>query len=244
MKTVRTLCLGLLLLSFAGQAFPVPDGPQAEPQKKSVELRKELVKVNYIQATQAYRLLIGYKSNLGTINFDESLQILTIQDIPEIVEKMLDVLKAIDVRPADLRFAVDLVLGSVNPPASGEEDKDFLKDPIVRELKNLTKYSHFRRLDSTFIRTQDMEITSQKLGGENMSFRLELRPRYIREDKAHLIDLELALYRVLGVGKESSSNLLRTSLSLKNGERTVVGVSKLDGGDYALILIISGALDD
>ena len=41
-------------------------------------------------------------------------------------------------------------------------------------------------------------------------------------------------------GKEISLTLIDTTLHLKSGERTVVGVSKLDNGGKALILILSG----
>jgi hypothetical protein len=38
----------------------------------------------------------------------------------------------------------------------------------------------------------------------------------------------------------TSKDLIRSFLNIKSGDRTVVGVSKLDGGDKGLILIISG----
>jgi hypothetical protein len=40
------------------------------------------------------------------------------------------------------------------------------------------------------------------------------------------------------------TTLIETSLNIKSGDRTVVGVSKLDGGDKGLILIISGKIVD
>jgi hypothetical protein len=43
-------------------------------------------------------------------------------------------------------------------------------------------------------------------------------------------------------GKQRSIRLVETALSIKSGERTVVGVSKLNGGDKALILILSGSV--
>ena len=43
-------------------------------------------------------------------------------------------------------------------------------------------------------------------------------------------------------GKTRSVSLVETTLSIKSGERTVVGVSKLNGGDKALILILSGSV--
>ncbi len=35
-------------------------------------------------------------------------------------------------------------------------------------------------------------------------------------------------------------DLISTTFTLKSGDKTVVGVSKMDGGDIGLILIISG----
>jgi len=41
-----------------------------------------------------------------------------------------------------------------------------------------------------------------------------------------------------------SRELLRSHLNLKSGERAVVGVSRLDGGEKGLILIVSGKVID
>jgi hypothetical protein len=38
--------------------------------------------------------------------------------------------------------------------------------------------------------------------------------------------------------------LIESALNIKSGDRTVVGVSKLDGGDKGLILIISAKIVD
>jgi hypothetical protein len=38
--------------------------------------------------------------------------------------------------------------------------------------------------------------------------------------------------------------LIESTLNIKSGDRTVVGVSKLDGGGQGLILIISGKVID
>jgi hypothetical protein len=41
-----------------------------------------------------------------------------------------------------------------------------------------------------------------------------------------------------------TTDLIGTTLNIKPGDKTVVGVSKLDGGDKGLILIISGKIVD
>ena len=42
----------------------------------------------------------------------------------------------------------------------------------------------------------------------------------------------------------SVASLIESTLNIKSGDRTVVGVSKLDGGDKGLILIISAKIVD
>ena len=76
-------------------------------------------------------------------------------------------------------------------------------------------------------------------------FRLQLRPRYIKEDKGDSIQVELYLSQDMGlphVGSRRSSILVLPARSKKSGEGTVVGVSNLNGGDKALILILSGSV--
>jgi hypothetical protein len=41
-----------------------------------------------------------------------------------------------------------------------------------------------------------------------------------------------------------TTDLIATTLNIKSGDKTVVGVSKLDGGGKGLILIISGEIVD
>ncbi len=102
-------------------------------------------------------------------------------------------------------------------------------------------------MDSSFIRIQDNTYSDLKLGGQGLDLRLNLRPHYVKEEKRDTFRLGLRLVQhTLGFKtdiiekKEREIILIGTTLTVKSGERTVVGVSKLDGGNRALILIISG----
>ena len=87
-------------------------GGYASEDEKRPEMRKEFVKLKYIKARQVQSLLESYVSEYGRIRIQNELNIVTIQDIPEIVDKMLSFLKKIDVKPVDILFTVDLILGS------------------------------------------------------------------------------------------------------------------------------------
>ena len=77
-----------------------------------------------------------------------------------------------------------------------------------------------------------------------MNFRLNLHPRYIKEQGGDSIrvDLSLSSTQFKQDGSPLSLTLIETTISLDSGDRSVVGVSKLNGGDKALILILSGVV--
>jgi len=213
------------------------------PSVEKTDVVKEIVKIKYMYAHEARNVLIPYMSEKGKIRAIDRENRLVIEDIPEVMAKLLMILKEIDVRPADLQFTVELILGSLQDQEKKDIDKDLLSDPVIKELKDLLRYKSFKLLDSSIIKVQDTERSSQRMGGEGKSFKLSFHPRYIKEDKDDILQIELRLAEHLGInqeGKEMTLTLIDTTLTLKNGERTVVGVSKLDGGDKALILIVSG----
>jgi hypothetical protein len=223
----------------------------AAQESANPKMMKEIVKINYIDARSAYSILMPYMSRLGKLQMVRESNMLIIEDIPEIVDKILTILEEIDVKPLDLQFTVDLIVGSMSSgPAieSGEPvpypDEKILSDPLIKELSKLLTYKYFRRLDSTLINVQDNSRSTQRLGGAGMSFRLDLRPRYIKEQKGDSIrvDLDLSSTQFKQDGSPLSMTLIETTISLNSGDRSVVGVSKLNGGDKALILILSGVV--
>jgi hypothetical protein len=250
-KSIVLLCVFFLL---AGIALNL----HALGQEKKPELKKEFVKLKYVDADEVREVLRSFQSQYGRITANDDLNVITIQDIPEIVDKMFLLIKQIDVKPVDLLITVDLILGSMGSDKVSEllelsgkkPSKSKLEsDPLIKELKNVLGYTDYHRIDSSFIRMQDGSYSDQKLGGYGLDLRLRLEPRYVREEKGDTFQLELRLVQHMSAiktdkieKKERSIVLIRTTLTVKSGERTVVGVSKLDGGDKALILIISGKL--
>jgi len=79
-----------------------------------------------------------------------------------------------------------------------------------------------------------------------------LKPKYIKEDNEDVIQVEARLSKIFPVAYApgatqtqspySSMTLLTSNFTMKSGDKTVVGVSKLDGGDKGLILIITGKI--
>jgi len=248
-KSIGILLVFLLLLGVTSSVFAF------EEQQPRPELRKEFVKLKYVRAKQVYQLLLGYQSEYGRIRSEDELNIMTIQDTPEIVEKMLSVIKEIDVKPVDILFTVDLIVGSfkeeqeeVAALRKKPVDKALESDPVMKEMQRVMSFKTLYKLGSAMMRVQDGKYSEQIIGGSDMEFRLSMVPRYIREEKGDSFQLNLELRHDRttrtsgGVQTEKNVRLIETALTLRNGEKTIVGVSKLDGGDRALVLVISGKI--
>ncbi|NQT80475.1 MAG: hypothetical protein HQ555_08820 [Candidatus Aminicenantes bacterium] len=252
---MKKFLTGLLVLCFlAGASLNVY---ASAGQAKKPELKKEFVKLKYIKARQAHELLLSYQSlgGFSRIRIQDELNIVTIQDTPEVVEKMLALLKKIDVKPVDILFTVDLVLGVRESSKDASNASRFLKakeydnkiesDPLIKELKKVLSYKYYNKVGSSFLRVQDGGYADHRIGGSDLDLELRLVPRYVREEKEDVFQLELRLRQFTGYvheGIKKYQTLINTPLTIKGGERTVVGVSKLDGGDKALILILQGKI--
>ncbi len=230
---------GLLILS--GLAFSGEDPQQKisplQLKEEQAHFRKELVKLKYIEAQDAFQLLLAYRSYAGSITIARDANknsMLVLFDAPEIIDKMIGLLKEIDVKPAELLFTVQLILGS----ETGEEKTDdaLKNDPVIREIRNLLKYKNFSLLDTTLVRTIERE-DSQVRFGKNGDYTLSLQPKYVRDEKEDYIQTDIQLRHFFT--PPSTNNLIRTTLTMKSGEKTVVGVSKMSDSDKGLILIIS-----
>ena len=218
-----------------------------EPTRK---MRQEIVKLKYIDREEIRMVLSTFLSPYGRISPTEKSGLLTISDIPENVERILTVLREFDVKPADIQFNIQLILASTEgePGKSADLIND---DPLVKELRSLLNFKFFYPLDSSYIRALDRE-ESEVTMGEKAELMLQLRPKYVREEKEELIQVETRLYKIVPVAYApgatetrnpySSLTLLTSNFTMKSGEKTVVGVSKLDGGDKGLILIITGEI--
>ncbi len=246
-RSIGTLLVLVLLSGSVVTAFA------SENQAPRPELKKELVKLKYVRARQVYELLMGYQSEYGRIRINDELNVVTIQDTPEIVDKMLSVLNEIDVKPVDILFTVELIVGSfeevpeeVTVVGKKASSKELASDPLMKEMRRVMSFKTLSKIGSALMRVQDGKYSEQIIGGSGYEFKLALQPRYVREEREDTfqVKIELRHDRITDLGSvsqtEKNVRLFETAFTLKSGEKTIVGVSKLDGGDKALILVISG----
>ena len=255
---MKKAILGLTALAFVlAVVAPVfaDDSPQEKGETKIPPLRTQVIQLKYTEAYRVQPVLNPFLSRDGQIRFAQpGDKILVVSDYAENVEKVIQAVKQIDMKPSDILFTVQLVLGSEGEETGGEPMQN---DPIIRELRNLLKYKSYSLLDTSIIRAMDGGARSDILLGKKADFQLSFRPKVFKDEKTAYIQIELALEQRIPIQivlpannsavaspGDRTNKLIVTTLSIKSGDKTVVGVSKLDGGDKGLILIISGKIVD
>ena len=246
MKRNRIFLLAaLFVLALAAAAFA--EDREDGQTKTEPQMRKEMVKLKYVRSGDAMQLLMAYRSMNGRVSNSRDAnenEILVMNDTPEIVDKMLSLIKEIDVKPDEIQFMVQIVIGS--EAAEDKGDEALKNDPVIRELRGVLKYKTFSALDGTTLRVIEGERAEAKVGTKG-EYSLRLVPKLIRDGATELIRADVEFYRPVWAPLAPNSqnpqmvnnDLVRTTLMLKPGEKTVVGVSKSDA-DKGLILIISG----
>jgi hypothetical protein len=230
---------------------PLAAAAPAQERPGTPQLKTEMVRLKYITAEQVRNLMRPYQTSYGQIAATPGdAKLVVISDMPENFERVLAAIREIDVKPADLVFTVQLALGSET--GEPETDEALKNDKVIAELRSLLRYRSFTLLDQNIVRTLDQK-DAEILVGKGPQFVIGFRnPKLIRDGANSLIETGLVLLRLeatvpQGEGKPArsgSTTLVQTSLSMKSGEKTVVGVSRLNGGDKALVLIITGKVLD
>jgi hypothetical protein len=255
MKKIAALFLAAVLIPAIGQNYETASAAQNVLTKLAPTLRTEIVNLKYINFQSIQQVLGVYSSPYGKIRpqtnyFNGNQQgAIVIMDTPEIVDKILAVIKELDVKPVELQFTVQIIQGS-----EGEEkgDEALKNDPVIRELRSVLKYKSYSLLDGTILRVIDGGRAESKVGPEG-EYSLRLVPTLIKDGAVETIQVQIEFFVRQWIpqatktekGGESTAmqaynnDLISTQLTLKAGEKTVVGVSK-SAGDKGLILIISG----
>jgi hypothetical protein len=246
MKKAMTIALAAILMIGALAAY-APAQEKADPP----QLKTEMIRLNYSVPQEVRELVHPYQSPFGRITWAPGNEkLLVISDTPENVARLIKIIREIDVKPADILFTVQLVLGSES--GAVPTDEALKDDKIVAELKSLLRYKSFTLLDQNFVRTMDQR-PAEILMGKDPEFAIQFnRPKVVKDGAIELIQTDIRLVRIdVGHGRttsagtpvpSASTTLVQTSLSMKSGEKTVVGVSRMNGGDKGLILIILGKI--
>jgi len=240
MKTIRLMLSGLALAGMlAAQTPPLPEtAPPAPPTEKRI------FQARYADARDLANVLgvFGYH-----IEANRDLHVLAVSAPHDVMAAIEDAIKRLDVpaaAPKDVDLIVYLVLASQQPDGSGGIPVEL--QPVANELKGVLSFKSFRMLDSILLRTQpgNKATTSGVIGGADKTlYDFTVNPSTVTEDpKGRLIRLDnLALNLHLPGGTGAG---IHTEITVREGQKVVVGKSNMGGTDQALILVVTAKVTE
>lgn len=148
-----------------------------------------------------------------------------------------EALKTLD-RPVSDRLFQVILLEASKQPSAEPSDLPSGAARAVRDLQELMPFRGFRTLQSGLVRASREGHLS--LGGE---FTLDFEFRAQHDVRKPVLFEKFGLHRQVPLksepGKTEFRSVLQTSFTIGPGETVVVGTSRLDGGDQALVVLVT-----
>ena len=175
------------------------------------------------------------------MEYSRELGVVTLYDRPALVAKMLEVVADLDKPRAVLDFEIVLIVAGPEDSDTGRPlDKSL--DKVVEELYRLFAYPKYSLKDSARIKMLagsraalqvagqegykiELESTGQPGADSRLPVRIEVRRTWMQD------------------GQMFNDTVVATSIEVSDGKTTVVGASRLNGDDTALVVILKTTVE-
>ncbi|HSS47420.1 MAG TPA: hypothetical protein VLX28_00605 [Thermoanaerobaculia bacterium] len=261
---IRPIVLALLI---ALLAVPLTAKPAQETPAPPAALTTTRVEIRYVdlhaaeqlawdQCPEKERCQISVSAFLGDTSAkwvgDSSLKgFLEVRSDSATHERIARALAKADAAPVTQSFQL-LLLAASTQKAAGEPDVPASAQKALADLRGFLPYKSYQLLDSTWLRaTQDRPTEGRVVGRQEQSYHVKLRFRVTGNDQMFLdafaLSEEFPVARPASDAKKGEApaapraprDLISTSFSLKKGETIVVGTSKIDGSEDALVVLLA-----
>lgn len=241
MKTVKNILLGLAAVAaLAAQDVAVMSPPAETHRPEPPQLRRVFV-LKYADPPAVSNALtvFGY-----SITANRDLHIVAVTAPAEGIAAIEDAIKRLDVpaaAPKDVDLTVYMIVASEQ--ASGDASLPSELQPVANQLKKIFAYKSFHVLDSILLRTQpgNRAVASGTLPEGHTTYSFEVRPSNVTDDpQGRLIRLDNLRLGINGINVNAG---IQTEITVREGQRVVVGKSNMGAGG-SLILVVTAKVTD
>jgi type II/III secretion system protein len=191
--------------------------------------------VKFKKVDEVASVINGLLSDKGAVTLQPKLQTLVVQDYEKNLRQIEMAIAAFDVPPPAAEISVKLVRATKNADPS----------PISDEIKNMArvgdvlKFNQYALLDSGIIECEEGENSSLSLARE---YQISFVPDIIQEGSniIRLKNFQLKKKKKEANGKETFLPLITVTVNLRNAETLVLGASRFEESDQALLIMILG----
>jgi len=174
----------------------------------------------------------------GSFTVQPKFNLLTVQDEPEVLDKVAKLLAEWDVPPLSYKVRVRVLLGTTVPPTPGPPGP--LISGIGADLAKVLHYTSYQEVETVQITTTEGTAVEALAGGRyHLQFVLRGVPG--DPDRVQFAQFEVSR-REQGAGDtEVLRSLLRTTVSLKVGQTAIVAAARSEAASQGLILVLWAA---
>ncbi len=244
MNIAKRILIGLAMAALLA-AQEKPQTAPAETTKSGPPLETRVFQLKYADVRDVAGVLevFGY-----TIRRNPSLHALAVSAPHDVLAAIEDAIKRLDVptaAPKDIDLTVYMVVASEQAGAATSLPPEL--QPVANQIKGIFAYKSFRLLDTVLLRTQPGNMarangvigTAGPDGGKTL-WDLGVRPAAVTEDpKGRLIRLDNLGLNLRMPGPTGLQAGVNTEITVREGQKVVVGKSNMGAPDQALILVVT-----
>lgn len=208
----------------------------------NIETVSRVFKLEYASVSDASAAIQPMLSEAGSLTLQPKLSRIVVQDQPEIIDRVSELIQEIDHVPGIYRVQVDLLKGGKATPYGTADEVD-----VEERLRRMFKVEAFRRIGSATIEGDLGSPTRAKLGTSFQVSMLAQLPEYsesspwgIRDPGNRLQLRQLVLERtaVSADGTVTTAELLRTNVLLSPKQTVYIGAGNSEESEDVLVLIV------
>lgn len=255
MKTLLLVLTVLVASSGLAQEAKKPETQANEPQNTV----QRIVEVKHASPDRLRSLLEIFGIHIKS---DHALKTIALSGPAENVKAAEDAIRRLDVpSPSrNIESTFYMIMASQKPEGNGKLPGEL--DSVIKQLKTISAYQNYRLLDTIVLRSRE-GMSSDTSGALPLSvqvsgtpqpgtYRLQFASVSIDPDVksghlAHFNNLNFTARIPLPSGPNSfqlHENRILTSVDVREGQKVVLGKANVDGGDSALILVVTVKMID
>jgi hypothetical protein len=255
---VAALFVALLVLAVARADAPQPpadgtSGPQGTPapsaqpaaapatdQARPSPLGTRIFVLRYKKVDEAYLLISPYVGARGSVKMQPAQRTLTVQDVPENLQRIVGLIESYDVPPRSVEVSVQLILAT-----SGESSPEPAPPPIRGVIDRLnalnTRWTDYKMVGNARVMGTEGERSSLRVGDD---YKVDFRIDQVSEETRviRFKPFELSRREIAVKGNQRYASIMNTVLNLRDSQLFIVGASKVEQSQRALFMTITASL--
>jgi len=174
----------------------------------------------------------------GSFTVQPKFNLITVQDEPDVLDKVAKLLAEWDVPPLSYRVRIRVLLGTTVPPTPGPPGP--LISGLGADLSKVFHYTSYQEVETLQITATEGTVVEALAGGRyHLHFVLRALPG--DPDRVQFAQFEVSRKEQGTAEAEVLRSLLRTTVSLQVGQTAIVAAARSEAASQGLILVLWAA---